>query len=111
LGSGRGGTSGFRGPTDPDRPSGTDHVDTVYADFDRLGKPGDPSYVAGSGGTGQSSEGNGQGQGTGNTAQVPYTQVLQDFRDFAIDALDRTDVPIDVKDYVRDYFTSLGGDR
>ena len=111
LGSGRGGTSGFRGPTNPNKAFGTDKVDTVFADFARLGKPGDPTYVAGSGGKGQTSQGNGQGQGTDNGSVVPYTSVLQDFSDFAIDALDRTYVPIDVKDYVRDYFASLGGGR
>ncbi len=111
LGSGRGGDSGFRGPTNPNKPFGTDDVDTVFADFERLGRPGDPTYVAGSGGTGQTSQGDNQGQGTDNGAVVPYTQVIQDFSDFAIEALDRTYVPIDVKDYVRDYFASLGGER
>ena len=86
-------------------------MDTVFADFERLGRPGDPTYVAGSGGTGQTSQGDNQGQGTDNGAVVPYTQVIQDFSDFAIEALDRTYVPIDVKDYVRDYFASLGGER
>jgi len=86
-------------------------VDTVFADFERLGRPGDPTYVAGSGGTGQTSQGNGQGQGTDNGAVVPYTEVIQDFIEFAIEALDRTYVPIGVKDYVRDYFASLGGVR
>jgi hypothetical protein len=38
---------------------------------------------------------------------VPYTDVLQDFTDHAITSLDRTYVPLDVKDYVRDYFSSL----
>jgi hypothetical protein len=41
---------------------------------------------------------------------VPYTDVYQDFHDFAITTLDRSYVPVDVKDYVRDYFSSLGGD-
>jgi hypothetical protein len=83
----------------------------VYADFDRLGRPGDPSYVAGSGGTGQSQQGNGQGQGTNNEAIVPYTEVFRDFQEYALQALDRSYVPLDVKDYVRDYFSSLGTDR
>ena len=77
------------------------------ADFSRLGKPGDPSYIAGSGGDGQTQQGNNQGQGTNNQAIVPYTSVFQDFHDFAIQSLDRAYVPLDVKDYVRDYFSSL----
>jgi hypothetical protein len=85
-------------------------VDTVYADFNRLGRPGDPSYVAGSGGRGQSQQGTGQGQGTNNEAVVPYTDVLPEFQELALQALDRAYVPLDVKDYVRDYFASLGSD-
>jgi hypothetical protein len=111
LGSGMGGASGFRGPTGPNRAFGTDQVDTVYADFARLGRPGDPSYVAGSGSAGTTSEGTGRGEGTDGPAIVPYTDVLGEFTDVAIDALDRTYVPLDVKDYVRDYFASLGGER
>jgi len=38
---------------------------------------------------------------------VPYSNVFQDFYDFAITSLDRSYVPLDVKDYVRDYFSSL----
>jgi hypothetical protein len=38
---------------------------------------------------------------------VPWTDVIQDFSDFAIDSLDRSYVPLDVKDYVRDYFSSF----
>ena len=52
-------------------------------------------------------QGQGQGQGTDNQSEVPYTNVFQDFYDFAITSLDRSYVPLDVKDYVRDYFSSL----
>jgi hypothetical protein len=41
---------------------------------------------------------------------VPYTDVFQDFYDFAITSLDRSYVPLGVKDYVRDYFSSLDPD-
>ena len=80
---------------------------TVFAPFDRLGRPGDPSYVAGSGGDGQTQQGNQQGQGSNNGAYVPYDQVYGDFYDYALTTLDRSYVPISVKDYVRDYFSSL----
>ncbi|HEV8053798.1 MAG TPA: hypothetical protein VGP30_03110 [Candidatus Limnocylindrales bacterium] len=109
LGSGNGGQSGFGGPTTGNRQFGTGDLDSIYADFDRLGRPSDPSYIAGSGGTGQTQQGSGQGQGTNNDAFVPYTDVYQDFYDFAITSLDRSYVPVDVKDYVRDYFSTLGG--
>ena len=86
---------------------GTGDEDPVYADFDRLGNPRDPSYIAGQGGDGQTQQGQGQGQGTNNQSLVPYSDVYQDFFDYAQTSLDRSYVPLDVKDYVRDYFSSL----
>jgi hypothetical protein len=97
----------IRGPRGPNRQFGTGDTDKVFADFSRLGKPGDPSYVSGAGGNGQTQQGSGTGSGSNNNALVPYTDVLQDFADFAITSLDRSYVPLGVKDYVRDYFSSL----
>jgi hypothetical protein len=79
----------------------------VFAPFDRIGKPGDPSYVAGTGGDGQTQQGNQQGQGSNNGSYVPYADVFADFYGYAQTTLDRSYVPISVKDYVRDYFSSL----
>ena len=79
----------------------------MYADFDRLGRPGDPSYVSGSGGSGTETQGNGSGAGDPNAAEVPWTDVYRDFRQVAQDAMDHSYVPVDVRDYVRDYFASL----
>jgi hypothetical protein len=79
----------------------------VFAPFDRLGRPGDPSYVAGSGGDGQTQQGNQQGQGQNNGSYVPYQDVYSDFYQYANTSLDRSYVPLSVKDYVRDYFSSL----
>jgi hypothetical protein len=42
---------------------------------------------------------------------VPYIDVLPDFVDHANTALDRSYVPLDVKDYVRDYFSSFDQNR
>ena len=96
------------GPTNPNRPSvlGED-LGSVFAPFDRLGKPGDPSYVAGTGGDGQTQQGNQQGSGSNNGSYVPYQQVFTDFYSYALTTLDRSYVPLSVKDYVRDYFSSL----
>ena len=44
----------------------------VFSPDPRLGRPGDPSYVAGSGGDGQTQQGNSQGQGQNNGSIVPY---------------------------------------
>ena len=84
---------------------------SVFAPFDRLGRPGDPSYVAGTGGDGQTQQGGNVGQGSNNGSYVPYQQVFGDFERFAQTTLDRSYVPLSIKDYVRDYFSSLDPTR
>jgi hypothetical protein len=84
---------------------------SIFAPFERLGKPGDPSYVSGTGGDGQISQGSGQGQGSDPGSFVPYERVFGDFYDYAQTSLDRTYIPLSVKDFVRDYFSSLDPTR
>ncbi|MBA2373771.1 MAG: hypothetical protein H0V74_06160 [Chloroflexi bacterium] len=79
----------------------------MFAPFDRVGKPGDPSYVAGTGGDGQTQSGNQTGEGQNSGVLTPYQQVYQDFYQYAQTSLDRGYIPLSVKDYVRDYFSSL----
>jgi hypothetical protein len=95
-------------PVNPNRLSelGED-LASVFAPFDRLGQPGDPSYVAGTGGDGQSQQGNNSGQGIDNGSYVPYQDVFTTFEDFAMTSLERNYIPLSVKDFVRDYFSSL----
>ena len=38
---------------------------------------------------------------------VPYNQVFGDYRDAAYEALDDDYIPLGMKEYVRDYFSSL----
>ena len=38
---------------------------------------------------------------------MPYTNVFADFLRYAQTSLDRSYVPLAVKDYVRDYFSAL----
>ena len=47
------------------------------------------------------------GQGSNNGALTPYQQVFTDFERYAQTSLDRGYIPLSVKDYVRDYFSSL----
>ena len=107
---GQGSSSGGppAGPSNPNRPAdlGPD-LSSIFAPFDRLGKPGDPSYVSGTGGDGQTQSGSQSGQGQNNGALTPYQQVFTDFYDYALTTLDRNYVPLSVKDFVRDYFSSL----
>ena len=108
LGRGTSSNGAPRGPVNPNRPAtvGQD-LASVFAPFDRVGKPGDPSYISGTGGNGQTQQGNQTGTGTNNGALTPYQQVFSDFYQYALTTLDRDYVPLSVKDYVRDYFSSL----
>lgn len=38
---------------------------------------------------------------------IPYTEVFAEYRDSAYQALEREQIPLRMKDYIRDYFTSL----
>ena len=79
----------------------------MYAPFDRLGQPGDPSYISGTGGDGQTQQGNQTGSGSNNGVLTPYQQVFRAFDSYAQVSLDRGYIPLSVKDYVRNYFSSL----
>ena len=108
LGSGIGGTTNLGGPTNPNRPSilGGD-LSSIFAPFDRIGQPGDPSYIGGSGGDGQVSQGNQQGAGVDPGSYVSYQQVYAAFQQFALTTLDRGYLPLSARDFVRAYFSSL----
>jgi hypothetical protein len=83
-------------------------MDGVYSDLNRLGRPGDPDFIAGRGGDGGTDQtGTGSGVGFRNDSVVPYRSVYDLFHDFAQAALDRQQVPITLKDFVRDYFSRL----
>ncbi|HJP89789.1 MAG TPA: hypothetical protein VJ850_12205 [Candidatus Limnocylindrales bacterium] len=108
LGSGFGGTTNLGGPTNPNRPStlGGD-LSNIFAPFGRLGQPGDPSYISGQGGDGQTQQGNQQGAGVDPGSYVNYQQVFSAFENFAMTTLDRGYLPLSARDFVRDYFSSL----
>ena len=79
-----------------------------YAPFNRFGRPGDPSYIAGQGGSGgQQKPGSQTGAGFDNGSVVPYRFVFDAFLNFANFQLDSQQVPITLKDFVRDYFSRL----
>ena len=63
--------------------------------------------MAGSCSDGQSQQGNNSGQGVNNGSIVPYQNVFGDFESFAMQSLERSYIPLSVKDFVRDYFSSL----
>ena len=90
-------TGSFDGPSRGNQGFEVDGEQGVLTDFDRLGRPGDPDFIAGSG----------SGIGFDNDSVVPYESVFDLFDDYAQSALDRQQVPITLKDFVRDYFSRL----
>ncbi|MDQ3880933.1 MAG: hypothetical protein M3295_07670, partial [Chloroflexota bacterium] len=102
-------TGSFGGPTGGNREAPpADGLDDVFAPFDRLGEPGEPTYVSGQGGEGGSERpGTQSGVGIDADSQVEYGSVYDVFLDFANAQLDRQQVPITLEDFVRDYFTRI----
>jgi hypothetical protein len=52
-------------------------------------------------------QGNQQGPGVDPGSYVNYQQVYADFQSFALTTLDRGYLPLSMRDFVRDYFSSL----
>ena len=52
-------------------------------------------------------QGNQQGAGVDPGSYVPYSQVYSDFQELYLTTLDRGYLPLSVRDFVRDYFSSL----
>ncbi len=101
-------TGAFDGPTQGNEGFETDDEGSVLSDFERFGRPGDPDFIAGAGGNGGTDQtGSGSGVGFDNESVVPYASVFNLYNDFAQSALDRQQVPITLKDFVRDYFSRL----
>jgi hypothetical protein len=101
-------TGSFDGPTRGNQGFQTDDQGSILTDFDRFGRPGDPDFIAGQGGNGGTDQtGSGSGVGFDNDSVVPYSSVFNLFYDYAQTALDRQQVPITLKDFVRDYFSRL----
>lgn len=73
-------------------------------------EPPDENAVQGRVGEGPEGEAVGSGKGLGSisTVHTPYKEVLGDYTKQATEALERTYVPPDAKEYVRDYFAELG---
>jgi len=101
-------TGSFNGPSQGNKDYQVTGLDGVYTPWNRIGRPGDPSFIAGQGGDGGNDQtGSGSGVGFDNDSVVPYRSVLDLFSNFANYQLDRQQVPITLKDMVRDYFSRL----
>lgn len=96
-------------PTQPNKPVNVTEAEKIYAPLDSQ-SAGNPEFVPG--------QETGQGQvinrqepspqgGVNNPSLVPYQQVYQNYANAAADAVDREQIPADMRDLVRDYFSQL----
>jgi hypothetical protein len=70
----------------------------------------DPNAIGGRVGEGATEDELPGGPGPGSIAEIrtPYTEVLGEYSKEALSSLERSYVPPDAKEYVRNYFTALG---
>lgn len=96
-------------PTQPNKPVSVTEAEKIYAPIDPQ-SAGKPEFVPGQE-TGQGQVINRQEEsplgGVNNPALVPYQQVYQNYADAAAEAVDREQIPADMRDLVRDYFSQL----
>jgi hypothetical protein len=96
-------------PTQPNKPATLTEAEKIYAPIDPQ-SAGKPEFVPGQE-TGQGQVINRQEQtlqgGVNNPSLVPYQQVYQNYAAAAAEAIDREQIPADMQDLVRDYFSQL----
>lgn len=96
-------------PTQPNKPVSVTEVEKIYAPLDPQ-SAGNPEFVPGQEtGEGQvinRQEPSPQG-GVNNPSLVPYQQVYQNYANAAAEAVEREQIPTDMRDLVRDYFSQL----
>jgi archaellum component FlaC len=84
--------------------------DQVYAPWERSASEGDELFIPGQDtGEGETStrESEGSQAGLSNPALMPYAQVYPQYLNAANQALDKAAIPLELRDYVRLYFSSL----
>jgi hypothetical protein len=108
VGAGQGGTGSGQVPSgngdndfprDPARGTVFDPVDFEPGEEVRVRLDGTPIPGQPTGST--------EGQGQHNSAVTPYTDRYAEYRDSALDSLDRSVLPAGMQDLVRGYFTEL----
>ena len=86
---------------------GTQPYDPVYAPTLPGGAPGQQQTIPGQGGGDSPPTGTTQGQGANAPSGVPYDQVYQQYRDQALQGIDDPNIPPELREYIRQYFTNL----
>ncbi len=99
-------------PTEPNRPYSVDEV--VYAapggEPGGAGAEGRPEFIPGQegeAGEAQVRQGASAQPGLANPSLVPYQEVYREYASEAARAMEREYIPVNLRDYVREYFTAL----
>ncbi len=104
-------TGGGRPLTDRPGSTATGELDAVYAPVQRLGAPGQPSFIPGQQSQGPVERQQGDGPVEVGQMLVPYQEVVGQYQAAAGRALDSGYVPGPFKDLVKAYFDSLSQGR
>lgn len=86
---------------------GTQPYDPVYAPTLPGGAPGQQQSIPGQGGGDSPPTGTTQGQGANTPSGVPYDQVYQQYRDQALQGIDDPNIPPELREYIRQYFSNI----
>jgi len=88
-------------------PGGTQPYEPVYAPTVPNGTPGQPQTIPGTGGGDSPPTGTTQGAGANTPSGVPYDQVYQQYRDQALQGIDDPNIPPELREYIRQYFSTI----
>lgn len=88
-------------------PGGTQPYDPVYAPTTPGSTPGQPQTIPGTGGGDSPPTGTTQGSGVNTPSGVPYDQVYQQYRDQALQGIDDPNIPPELREYIRQYFSTI----
>jgi len=88
-------------------PGGTQPYEPIYAPTTPGSTPGQPQTIPGTGGGDSPPTGTTQGSGVNTPSGVPYDQVYQQYRDQALQGIDDPNIPPELREYIRQYFSTI----
>jgi len=88
-------------------PGGTQPYDPIYAPTVPNSTPGQPQTIPGTGGGDSPPTGTTQGAGVNTPSGVPYDQVYQQYREQALQGIDDPNIPPELREYIRQYFSTI----
>jgi hypothetical protein len=88
-------------------PGGTQPYDPVDAPTSPNSPPGQPQTIPGTGDGDSPPTGTTRGAGANTPSGVPYDQVYQQYRDQALQGIDDPNIPPELREYIRQYFSTI----